>query len=70
MTFQLGLISLVVAALAAAAAIVSIAALGRQARYGNVTGAVGAHDAAFTSYDKAGARAPCPDPGCGVGSYK
>jgi hypothetical protein len=75
-TSELGLISLVVAALIAAAAIVSFAALGRQAPYANVTGAVGAHvgaDAAMgATYGEVAVvdRAPCLDPGCGAGSHK
>jgi hypothetical protein len=71
-TFELGLISLVVAALIAAAAIVSFAALGRQAPYANVTGVVGADAAVGATYGQAAGvdRAPCLDPGCGAGSHK
>jgi hypothetical protein len=80
-TFELGLTSVVIVALVAAAAIVSIAALGRQAPYGNVTGAARFGAAAdadravrLNSYNRAGAevvdRAPCPDPGCGIGNYE
>ena len=80
-TFELGLTSVVVVALVAAATIVSIAALGRQVPYSNVTGAARVGAAAdvdqamgLNSYNKAGAevvdRAPCPDPGCGIGNYE